>query len=108
MSQVKNIPTRTYHATLPHCVSSFNDHAGCQGTINTATSVIKCDCEPCHGKDARPEAICAGCHASMPVVVHDNALPVGERIAVSRSTGRYCDACRAEFLQDMKGAGVRS
>lgn len=109
MSQTNACPIRTHHVTLPVCVSSFNDHAGCQGTIRTGAAIIKCDCVACHGDDAIPAAICAGCHASMTVVIHDNAIPVGERIAISRSIGRYCAACQAEFLQDLKDArAVRS
>lgn len=102
MSEVTVSPIRTHHVTLPLCVSSFNDHAGCQGTINTKAAIIKCDCVTCHGDEAIPAAICAGCHASMPIVIYDGAISVGERTAISRGMGRYCAACHAEFLQDLK------
>lgn len=109
MNEVNASPVRTYHITLPICSSSFSDHAGCQGTVPTASSIIKCDCVACHGEDAKPAAVCDGCQASMPVVIHDNAVRVGEVLRVSRSMSRYCDACRAETLAELAAArGVRA
>jgi hypothetical protein len=103
MIEVNAAPIRTHHVTLPPCVSSFTDHAGCQGFVRTVSSVIKCDCVACHGEEATPAALCAGCRSSMPVVIDDNAVNVGDEIRVSRSMGRYCEACRAEFMADLKG-----
>lgn len=101
MPSALEVPARTYHITLPVCVSSFTDHAGCTGIVHTATATIKCDCVKCHGDDAVPAAVCPGCKATMPVVVLDNAVRVGDQMRVSRSLARYCEACRAEFLQDL-------
>lgn len=104
MSKVIASTFRTHHVTLPLCASSFIDHAGCQGTIRTMSSILKCDCVPCHGEEATPEAVCEECRASMPLVIHENAIAVGERIAISRSASRYCNSCRAEMLQDLADA----
>lgn len=93
-----------HRITLPPCASSFGAHVGCPGTVPSAAglSIIQCPCEKCHGAPIDVAAVCPGCGHAYDVQVVDNTVAVGNSSRTDSSTLKYCPACRASFLADLR------